>query len=330
MTRCLLQTVVLVVLALWNSVYPVSADELKPGYLELVQETAEKWRLIWKAPAKGDLTDAVRPNIPNACHVAESHTTLSGVGTLVTETLKCSAPLGGLAFGLLGLENTVSDVLVRIAPLDAPVQASRLTPRMPMVQIQSKPDRLDVIRTYGLLGVEHILTGYDHLLFVLTLVLLLERGWRIAAAVTAFTLAHSITLIATTLGIISLPRPAIESCIALSIIFLAVEVVKTDRRQNRLSERYPWGIAFIFGLLHGFGFAGALVEIGLPQREVPAALLSFNLGVEAGQMIIVGAALFVLVLLRELLPDFKTLAVKSITYAIGAIASAWLFERLLS
>jgi hydrogenase/urease accessory protein HupE len=304
------------------------ADELKPGYLELTQDSPNLWTLIWKAPNKGDLTDAVKPHIPSGCNMIAQSQQLSGIGIVLTQKLDCSTPLDGVTFGLSGLENTVSDVLVRIAPLDQPVQAARLTPKSPMIEIADKPQRLDVVRAYGLLGIEHILTGYDHLLFVLTLVLLLQQGWRVAAAVTAFTLAHSFTLIASTLGFIGLPRLGVESCIALSIVFLAVEVVKIDATRPRMSERYPWGVAFVFGLLHGFGFAGALSEIGLPQGEVPAALLAFNLGVEIGQLVIVGGVLTLLALIRRLVPAIGALVVKISAYGIGAIASAWLIERL--
>jgi hydrogenase/urease accessory protein HupE len=190
-------------------------------------------------------------------------------------------------------------------------------------------DRWEVARTYFVIGVEHILFGFDHLFFVLALVLLLQRGWIVAQAVTAFTVSHSNTLVGTTLGFLGLPQRPVESVIALSIMFLAVEIVKSGDGKPRLSQRIPWVVAFLFGLLHGFGFAGALKEIGLPQGEVPMALLTFNLGVEAGQLAIVIAALAVLAVIRRARPTALRPVTLGVTYLIGITASYWFIERTL-
>ena len=165
--------------------------------------------------------------------------------------------------------------------------------------------------------------------FVVALVLLLSGFWTIAKAVTAFTVAHSITLVGTTLGLLGLPQRPVEAIIALSIVFLAVEIVKKREGVPRLSERVPWVVAFLFGLLHGFGFAGALKEIGLPESDVPTALLTFNLGVEAGQLIIVAATIAIVAALRHLRPQAERPAILAATYGIGAVASLWLLERVL-
>jgi hydrogenase/urease accessory protein HupE len=213
---------------------------------------------------------------------------------------------------------------------DEPIQTVRLTPEQPTFTIAETQDRFQVAKTYFSLGVSHILGGYDHLLFVLSLVLLLTGARRIVATITAFTIAHSLTLVATTLKWISVQRRPVEVTIALSILFLAVEIVKANPLQPRLSERFPWAIAFGFGLLHGFGFAGALAEIGLPQGEIPMALLTFNLGVEAGQLVIVGTALLVLALVhRYALPKVRALR-RGLAYGIGVTASFWFIERALS
>ena len=193
-----------------------------------------------------------------------------------------------------------------------------------------RPSRWQVAKTYFVTGVDHILFGYDHLLFVVSLVLLLGGFWAIAKAVTAFTIAHSITLIGTTLGFLGLPQRPVESVIALSILFLAVEIIKKDPAKPRLSERIPWVVAFGFGLLHGFGFAGALNEIGLPENDVPTALITFNLGVEAGQLLIVALTATLLNLLRRYAATFAPIALKASTYAIGTIAAFWFIERTLS
>jgi hydrogenase/urease accessory protein HupE len=186
-----------------------------------------------------------------------------------------------------------------------------------------------VARTYLEIGVQHILFGYDHLLFVVALVLLLRGAWTVAKAVTAFTIAHSITLIGTTLGVLGLPQRPVEAVIALSIMFLAVEIAKQTPGAPRLSERIPWVVAFGFGLLHGFGFAGALQEIGLPETDVPTALATFNIGVELGQLLIVFATLGILAALRRAKDPWPAHAKRAATYAIGITASFWFLERTL-
>jgi hydrogenase/urease accessory protein HupE len=227
------------------------------------------------------------------------------------------------------MENTPADALLRYQSAYGITQAARMTPANPIAVILQKADRWQVARTYFVTGVEHILMGYDHLLFVLCLVLLLNGAWRVAATVTAFTIAHSLTLVVTTLELISVPGPPVEAAIALSIVFLAVEIVKRKPGELRLSERFPWVVAFLFGLLHGFGFAGALAEIGLPQGEVPMALLTFNLGVEAGQLVIVAVAMLVLWALRRVHALYAGRVQMISAYAIGSIAFMWLLQRVL-
>jgi hydrogenase/urease accessory protein HupE len=289
--------------------------------------TALQWRLVWKAPLKAGLAGVATPDLPPDCAVSAPHTALVGVVVATEETVDCSRPLAGREIGLVGLENSVSDVLVRIAPIGQPVQAARLTAAETHVTVRARPDRLNVARTYFVLGVEHILAGYDHLLFVVSLVLLLRTGWKIAKTVTSFTLAHSITLAGASLGFLGLPRAPVESTIALSIVFLAVEIVKSDGLHLRWSERYPWAVAFGFGLLHGFGFAGALAEIGLPQGETLVALLTFNLGVEAGQLIIVAATLCVMTAVARFAPGRTRVATVAAAYVIGALSCAWFIAR---
>ncbi len=198
-----------------------------------------------------------------------------------------------------------------------------------MVTVTARPDRWQVAQTYLVLGIEHILTGYDHLLFVVSLVLLLGQLWVVVRAATAFTLAHSITLIGSSLGLIGLAQAPVEALIALSIMFLAVEIVKQREGSPRLSERIPWVVAFLFGLLHGFGFAGALREIGLPETDVPMALLTFNLGVELGQLAIIAACLAIIAALRRMAPRLLRPATLAATYGIGITASFWFLQRLL-
>jgi hydrogenase/urease accessory protein HupE len=225
-------------------------------------------------------------------------------------------------------------VLFRIDYADGLSFTHRLVPAAPSVVIPERPGTLDVIATYTGLGIEHILAGVDHLLFVFAL-LLIVRGWRrLVMTITAFTLAHSITLAASTLGYVQVSPTAVEATIALSILFLAVELAR--RRSGNaaaatdLAWRYPWLVAFAFGLLHGFGFAGALREIGLPAQAVPLALLFFNVGVEIGQLLFIGAMLICTFALGRLRLKFPAWSPRLAAYVIGSVAAFWVFERTLA
>ena len=187
-------------------------------------------------------------------------------------------------------------------------------------------------RTYTALGIEHILTGFDHLCFVLALVLLVSGHRRLFWTVTAFTLAHSLTLALATLGVVHVPRPPVEATIALSIVFVASEIIQKHRGREGLAARQPWLVAFAFGLLHGLGFAGALAEIGLPQNSIPLALLFFNIGVEVGQLLFIAGVLAVARVLTLIAANDIQLrrAAQVPAYLIGGIASYWTIERVFS
>jgi len=296
------------------------ADDLQPGYLEIREHDAatHQYKITWKAPIRPGLAARVVPIFPSDCTATEPVRSVDAAALLARWDIDCGAALAGRSVRLL-----------RYQSINGITQAARLTPANPAAVIMQKADRWQVARTYFVTGVEHILMGYDHLLFVLCLVLLLNGAWRVAATVTAFTIAHSLTLVATTLELISVPGPPVEASIALSIVFLAVEILKRKPGELRLSERFPWVVAFLFGLLHGFGFAGALAEIGLPQGEVPMALLTFNLGVEAGQLVIVAVAMLVLWALRRVHALYAARAQMVSAYAIGSIAFMWLLQRVL-
>ena len=323
-------------LLLFIAGWPVAirADDLRPGYLEIREmpatpQNAYRYAVTWKAPIKPGLAASVMPTFPTDCaELSAPERSIDSAALLTRWTIGCTTSLAGRSISLAGIEDTPGDALMRYQALDGGTQAARLTPSTPTANIAAKPDRWQVARTYFVTGVEHILMGYDHLLFVLSLVLLLNGAWRVAATVTAFTIAHSLTLIATTLQLVSLPRAPVEAAIALSIVFLAVEIVKREPGNPRLSERIPWIVAFLFGLLHGFGFAGALAEIGLPQGEVPTALLTFNLGVEAGQLVIVAAALMTIALLKRVRQNWLDPAKTVAAYAIGSVAAMWLIIRI--
>jgi hydrogenase/urease accessory protein HupE len=311
---------------------PAAADELRPGYLSVSQSSAEAWRLVWKAPIKAGVVTRAKPALPATCTLGTPTAQVIDRSNVTIFTARCPQGIFGKPIGLTGIDAAFIDALIRIAPLGRSVQTAVLTHAAPMITVRAVPDRFEVARTYVRLGIDHILFGFDHLLFVLALVLLIQGGWRIAQTVTAFTAAHSCTLIATSLNWISLERRPVEVCIALSIIFLAVEIVKARGDAPRLSEcrvseRWPWLVAFVFGLLHGFGFAGALAEIGLPDGEVPTALLTFNMGVEIGQLLIVGFGLGVLWTLRRFAQRLARRGEIASAYAIGTVAAYWMFAR---
>jgi hydrogenase/urease accessory protein HupE len=307
---------------------PAQADELRPGYLEFTQKSASDWTLIWKAPLRGGVTPATQPVLPQGCApLGQAQREMGAVSFTTISAVRCTGDVAGRQIGLSGFSASQTDVLVRVAPLGRPVQALRLTATDPLVEIRANVAVWQVALTYFATGIAHILFGYDHLLFVIALVLLLREPWAIARAVTAFTIAHSFTLIGTTLGFFGLPQRPVEAVIALSIMFLAVEIIKKKPGAQRLSERAPWLVAFVFGLLHGFGFAGALKEIGLPESDVFTALLTFNLGVEAGQLLIVLASLATLFAIRRFADQFERRVIVAASYAIGTVASAWFLAR---
>lgn len=317
-------------LLLFLSAMPVHADDLRPGYMEFTQINGMEWDLIWKAPLKTGITPATQPIVPSPCEIAPAPKRQHIQNAVVTRyKISCSDSIAGGNIGLSNFENSRTDVLIRIAKKGSPVQAMRITAAQPLARIPAKSDGWQVARTYFVTGVDHIIFGYDHLLFVIALLLLLRGFWPVVKAVTAFTIAHSITLIGTSLGLLGLPPRPVEAIIALSILFLAVEIIKSRDGRERLTQKAPWIVAFLFGLLHGFGFAGALKEIGLPQDDIFTALLTFNLGVEAGQIAIVAAAMLILAALRKYARMVMQPAINIATYAIGITASFWFFERVL-
>jgi len=219
---------------------------------------------------------------------------------------------------------------VRIERPDGTSQVEHLLPQRTQFTVEGATGIAQVAWSYLVLGVEHILGGLDHLLFVLALLLIVRGSTRIVATITAFTLAHSLTLVAATLGWVHVPGPPVEAMIALSIVFVAAEVVHGLRGKPGLTARAPWIVAFTFGLLHGFGFAGALAEVGLPQRAIPVALLMFNLGVEVGQLLFVGCVLGLRGLVARVTLALPTWAPALPPYVIGTVAMCWVIERVSS
>lgn len=318
--------------------HPAQPDELRPGYLELRQTASDTYSMLFKIPARGDdLRLAIYVHLPEGTNdVAPPQSAFSSGAYTERRTVRRGGGIAGQTVSIEGLSATSTDVLVRIESLGGATQTERLSPTKTAFVVQTAPGAWEVATTYLRLGVEHILFGFDHLLFVLALVILVRDWRRVAITVTAFTVAHSFTLAAATLGFVNVAGPPVEAAIALSIVLVAAEIVNARRGRPSLTARRPWLVAFGFGLLHGLGFAGALAEVGLPHHAIPVALLFFNLGVEIGQLAFVAAVLTTGWLLRRvasvrLEPALVQRTVDRLdvttAYAIGAVAAYWLIER---
>jgi hypothetical protein len=326
MIRLALQVVLLTVLLLANQ--GSNAHEVRPAFLDLSETTPNLFLMTWKVPALGEFRLGITPRWPASCHVVGELSSMQAGGAFIEHgQVGCDLELAGQTITIDGLGATMTDVLVRIRTADGAVRTARLTPSSPSFTVPAHAGPLMVLSAYIGLGIEHILLGVDHLLFVLCLLLLVRGIRNLLATVTAFTLAHSITLAAATLGFIRVPAAPVEATIALSIVFLASELVRGGARHT-VARSYPWLVAFSFGLLHGLGFAGALAEVGLPQGEIPLALFAFNVGVELGQLAFVSAVLS-LVRLARLMPwRMPAWASGAAGYAIGSVAAFWVFARL--
>jgi hypothetical protein len=316
---------------------PVAAHRLSPAFFGLTETAPDTFAVQWKVSISGGLAATLEPKVPDGCSIS------GDVRTYVTDdvrfqhaVLNCPGGLGGREFTVAGLPVTQTDVLLRVDYADGSSSNRRLTPAEPSVVIPERPSSLEVVRTYLVLGVEHILLGIDHLLFVFALLLLVRGVGRLVATVTAFTVAHSVTLGAATLGFVSVPSAPVEAIIALSILFLAAELARRHVRTHGavapagaadLTTRFPWLVAFSFGLLHGFGFAGALTEVGVPTHAVPLALLFFNVGVELGQLAFIAAVFCLAWAFRRAAVRVPEGWPRAVAYGIGSLASFWVVER---
>ena len=315
----------------------IHGHESRPAYLELTETVEGIYEMLWKVPARGpDLRLGLQVRLPDDCvFVRPTRSTYVGWAFVEHSTIRRAEGLAGSEILVEGLSSTQTDALIRVEFLNGLSQTYRLTPSDPSVILEAAPSFLDVAKTYTILGIQHILGGIDHLLFVLCLVLVAGINRKLLITITGFTIAHSLTLALSTLGVVNIPVPPVEAAIALSIVFLAMEIAKACQKESKegFTYRYPIAVSVSFGLLHGFGFAAVLGEIGLPQGEIPMALLFFNVGVEIGQLFFVLGLVVAWKLVRLQMADIPLLVLKlqrAAVYVIGPVAVSWMIERVAS
>jgi hypothetical protein len=308
----------------------VSAHEMRPAYLQLRQTSAETYDVFWKVPAVGDsMRLSLYVQLPEACSNVTPPSASFANGAYTQQwSVKCTGGLSGSTVRINGLSATLTDVLVRVERLDGSAQVTRLASSSPSFVVESALHRIEVARTYLLLGIEHILNGVDHLLFVSGLLLLVTGFRRLLLTVSAFTLSHTVTLTLATLGFVHVPPAPVEAVIALSILFVAYEILRKKENPDGLAQRKPWLVAFSFGLLHGLGFAGGLSAAGLPSAHIPLALGFFSAGVEVGHFSFVAAAGLLVAAIRQWAIKVPTWSWRLPPYAIGSVAAYWLIVRL--
>ena len=322
---------------LW--VNSAQAHLFAPSLLKIVETTRHNYNVVWKTPSKTTSNTPLLPTWPERCELkSESPALREGTATISSWTLRCGQlgddGLVGQSLGVTGLAENQASAMVMLNLRDGRHYQSVLNAENPKFLVPPAPSQTKVMTEYPLLGIEHIWGGLDHLMFVFGLLLLVGGGARLLWTITAFTVGHSITLAVVTLGLLTYPVALIEFTIALSIFVLALELArKVTANNNRgLFGRYPWWVAGGFGLLHGMGFAGALVEIGLPQNNVPLALLFFNIGIEVGQIIFLLLALSIwwlikraLMLRQDAISEERLLPIP--VYMLGGLSAMWCIER---
>ena len=307
---------------------PAVAHEVRPAYLELQARTDTIFDMMFKLPALGGRPLKVNLVMPDGCKVEQTGAQNTPGAQVIIGRVVCTSTPYGRSARLEGLQNTLTDALVRVVQPSGEVATLRLTPEDTSFRVPKPTSRLDVFGTYGALGIAHILTGFDHLAFVAGLLLLVGTFKRLLTTVTAFTLAHSLTLTAATLGILHVPQAPVEALIALSILMVAAEVVALAGGTKGPIADHPARIAFTFGLLHGLGFASALREAGLPPQEIPISLLAFNLGVEAGQVMFILAVTAVAMVVGRFTRLPRQTLLRLAGYGIGGLAAFWFIDRV--
>ena len=306
------------------------AHNSRPAYLELNETARGRYEVLWRTPLNAGMRLPVVLKFPDdALNITAP--TVKEFSGLLLERRWIDAGKSGLAgkrIEFAGLQATITDVLVRVQAIDGTHTTTLVHPSQPWVEIAASQGTVAVAAAYLMHGFEHIMYGTDHLLFVLGLMLMVRDLWMLLKTITAFTLSHSITLAAATLGYVHVPRPPLEAAIALSIMFVGIEVLRSWRGETSLTLRQPWLVAFAFGLVHGLGFASGLISLGLPQGDIPVALLMFNVGVEAGQLSFV-AVMLLLVGCFELLKIHWPRPARLLpAYVVGSVGAFWTIDRI--
>lgn len=317
------------VIAMLGLAWPAGAHEARPGYLELNEMARGQYDVLWKQPANGEYALRLNPVFPNDCTLSGADNRRLMPGAMLTRfRLACPNGLEGRPVTIDGLEMTLTDVLVRLHRLDGREETHLARATDTTVTIGGGGGGWARAGTYLRLGIQHIALGVDHLLFVLGLLLIVRDRWTLLKTISAFTVAHSLTLAAATFGIASVPGQPLNAAIALSILFLGVEVVRTNRGEDSLTARKPWLVAFVFGLLHGFGFATGLTAMGLPRAEIPQALLLFNVGVEIGQLAFVAIVLGLERAFRQMEIVWPRPVAALPAFVVGVAGAFWTWQRL--
>ena len=324
--------IILLALLLASCTSSVEAHRLQPAYLEISEQEAGKFSILWKRPIVGNRPMNIYPQLPSSCrNLTDPVVQILPSGAVERWIVDCGSDgMVNETIVINGLSSTQTDTLLRIALADGSEYTTVLRPDSPSFLIPPEASKTKIAGSYLRLGVEHILGGFDHLLFVLGLLLIVRSTSLLIKTITSFTLAHSVTLAMAALGFVHVPQAPVEAVIALSILFLATELSKQHRGETGLTTKAPWLIALCFGLLHGFGFAGALTEVGLPQSDIPLALLFFNVGVEVGQLMFVSGVLVVTWLIQKAKFRWPVWAQQAPAYAIGSLAAFWFIQRTVS
>jgi len=329
MMRRLLPALLILFLSVSGFVQSASSHESQPGTLELRQVSKDRYEVTWRAPIYYGRPHPARLELPDPWKTVVEPTERMLNDSQVFRRVVTVGDKGveGSVIRFPGLERTITDVFVRVNRLDGTTLTAVVRPTKPYAQLRGERAWHTTAGEYIGLGFHHILQGVDHLLFVLGLLLIVKSRVMLLSTVTAFTVSHSITLAIATLGYARAPLPPLNAAIALSILFLGPEVVRSWRGETSLTIRYPWVVAFLFGLLHGFGFASGLSTTGMPKAELPLALLFFNVGVELGQLVFIAIAL-------ALERSFRVLeirwprAVEALPgYAVGSLGAYWTIQR---
>jgi hydrogenase/urease accessory protein HupE len=307
-----------------------TAHEIRPAYLEITESAPNRYAMTWRTPLLSSMRLPVVLSLPDQTENVSLPTVLERSDSLIEHRdVEIPGGLSGQRLKFVGLETTITDVLVRMSFLDGRQMTEIVHPSRPYLDVGSARGWQAVAWVYIQEGVRHILGGFDHLLFVFGLMLLVRNSWMLLKTITAFTLAHSLTLAAATFGWVHVPRAPLEAAIALSILLLGVEVIKSRRGETSFAIRQPWVMAFAFGLLHGLGFASGLNMIGLPPADIPLALLSFNVGVEAGQLLFVGVIALLAFAVEHLRIRGPEVMMRAPTYLVGCLGAYWTIDRIM-